>query len=691
MEGLVMSTAVDTEVRPTTDASRAPLHYRPYLDGLRTVAVYLVVAFHAGLGLMSGGFIGVDIFFVLSGYLVTGILVRDLAASGRIQWRKFYARRVRRILPAAIVTLLVVALVYAVVASPADMSDALGGFRAAFFYIANWHFIRQSTDYFAADVNTNPVLHFWSLAVEEQFYLVWPLALGVLYLVTHRVGRYRWWLIRAVVALATVASAIAALRLGSTNLARAYYGTDTRAYQLMLGAAVALTPQLLHLPGRYSRYARAVAVATLAGLLVLGTSASSVGPVTRGVATAILTALLIVGLENAPVGAVARTLSAGGVSYLGRISYGTYLWHWPVIVVLTYSRHLSPLALFAIAAPTATCLAGLSYYIIERPVRTSRRLDSFRVPVIVIGFTSSILVGALVIPPVLDPGHSASSAQGPLSSGSRLLDWRTARNDIAKLPDCLKAPVEKCEVVRGTGPRVMLIGDSHAQMWLPAFEAIARSESLTLSVAVMDACPWQRGLFYLGSGSIYQNCKRHQDDWYNRVVPAFDPDIIFLVQAGSGASRFRLPLTFPDGRKLAFGDQGYDAAMISASAAAMTALQAPRRQLVTIEPIPTIYPFDPINCLSRGRTPGRCSVTVDARPTSLERFYRSASRLHVTSVDLDRLVCPRLPICDAVVNNVIVRRDANGHLTATFARSVATQIRTILHARGILRGARPRP
>ena len=124
-------------------------NYRPHLDGLRAVAVYLVVAFHARLAGFAGGFIGVDVFFVLSGYLVTSILLRDLGTGGRVDLRRFYARRFRRILPAAAVALLVTAVAYAIVATPAQMLDALGGFRAAFLYVANWHFISQATDYFA--------------------------------------------------------------------------------------------------------------------------------------------------------------------------------------------------------------------------------------------------------------------------------------------------------------------------------------------------------------------------------------------------------------------------------------------------------------------------------------------------------------------------------------------------------------
>ncbi len=691
--GAELDSTMPEGTRAGTDATRGgsvhrrPLAYRPYLDGLRAVAVYLVVAFHAGLGLVSGGFVGVDIFFVLSGFLVTRILVGDLASAGRIQWRHFYSRRVRRILPAAVVALVVTAVVYAVVASPSDMLGVLGGFRAALFYVANWYFIHQTTNYFAANVNSSPVLHFWSLAVEEQFYLLWPVTLGGLYVATRRAGRRRWWVLRGIVLAAALASAVAAVHIGATNLERAYYGTDTRAYQLLAGALIALTPQLWRLGKSISRYAQGIALLTLASLLFLASSGLSVSPITRGVLVATLAGALIIALENARGGFVKRMLSAGPFSYLGRISYGTYLWHWPVIVVLAYGRDLSPAELFLITVPTATVLAAISFHALERPLRTSRTLERFRTPVIAIGFSTSILVGVLVIPAILDTGGGALSvgAESSFASNLHLLDWRAAKNDIAKLPTCLDAPVQQCTVVRGTKERVLLIGDSYAQMWLPAFESIAKAESLTLSVAVLDACPWQRGLFYIGSGSFYSNCKRHQDDWYNRVVPAFNPDIVILAQSGQGNSRFPVPLTFPDGRKLGFGAPGYNEALIHASAATLATLREPHRKVVVLEPTPSSFPFDPLSCLSRGGSPSGCAYKVDADLTAIELYYRQASHPpNLLSVDLDRLVCPRLPICDAIVHDVIVRRDANGHLTATFAHSVSTTIDAILHTRGIL-------
>jgi len=654
------------------------LDYRPHLDGLRALAVYLVVAFHTGLGGFRGGFVGVDVFFVLSGFFVTSILLRDLAASGRIDGPRFYARRVRRLLPAALVALFVIAIAYAIVATPAEMLDALGGFRAACLYVANWYFIRQSTDYFAANINASPVLHFWSLAVEEQFYLLWPMLLGALYFVA-RASRWRWWIVRLLVIAAATASALAAWNIGRTTLDRAYFGTDTRAYQLLAGALLALSPQAFRFATRSGRAMRWVGALAVAGIVAVASSAVQVSPITRGFFAAAMTSIAIVALEAPVGGLVKRLLSSAQMTYLGRLSYGIYLWHWPVAVIVLHNHRVGSPALFVLTCVLATALAAISFHLLEQPVRRSHALDRYGRPVLVIAVAASILVGLLVIPTVLDRGGAAVS-----DARARMIDWRGARTDVEKLPDCLHASIARCTVAHGTKQRVLLMGDSYAQMWMPTFEQIAKDRSLTLVVAAMDACPWQRGLFYLGQGSLYQSCKRHQADWYDRIVPSVDPDIVVLAQAGAGSSQFQLPLTFPDGRKLSSADPGYMQAFEDASAASIDALQPAIRRVVIIEPTPSTYPLNPLSCLSTGRPPSHCVYKVDATPSPLELYYRTLSRNgDIRSLDVDRVVCPRLPVCDAGVGGVITRRDANGHLTASFARSVAGAIDQRLNASGV--------
>ena len=673
-------------MRDVTHARGRPTDYRPYLDGVRTLAVYLVIAFHTGLGLFTGGFIGVDVFFVLSGFLVTSILMRDLAGSGRVRWRRFYSQRVRRILPAAIVTLLVTSAVYAAIASPAQVLDAYGGVRAAFFYVTNWHFVQQSTDYFAANVNTNPVLHFWSLAVEEQFYLVWPLAIGVLFLVTSRAGRWRWWILRGAVAILGLASVWEALHFASTSLSRAYYGTDTRAYQLLAGAAIALTPQLLHLPGRAGRIAQWAAALAFSAIVVLGTSSVSIGPITRGVLIAVLAPLLIVALANAPGGRLKRALSTGPVTYLGRISYGTYLWHWPLIIFLTLNHTIAPLPLFVVDTLGATALAALSFKILESPIRFTTVLDRFRGPVIAIGFSTSILIGLVVVPIVLDSGSGAVAIAAP-GAGPHLLDWRLARKDVPPVPDCLGKPVDECTVVKGTGAHMILMGDSTARMWIPAFVDMAKHESLTLSIAFSSGCPWQLGLQYNLGTEVTKPCAAHQKDWFTRVVPQLDPDIIVLAhQADDDPARTRYFIA-PDGNNFNTTSPGFEQTLMNLSSGALTKLARPGREIAVIEPTP-LGPnlFDPDACLSTGKAPGDCSYTANAQPTLLEQFYRRLAQPNITSIDLDRLQCPRWPTCDAVVRNIIVKRDAV-HLTATYAESTWMKVDAVFRKQHLVQAA----
>jgi hypothetical protein len=288
--------------------------------------------------------------------------------------------------------------------------------------------------------------------------------------------------------------------------------------------------------------------------------------------------------------------------------------------------------------------------------------------------------------------HTSDGVASAEGAPGQLLDWRAAKNDAATVPDCVGGPVERCTLVRGTGEHVLLLGDSHAQMWAPALEQVAKTESLTFSVGAMSACPWQRGLTYAevgGAGSaaatIARQCREHQADWYDRVIPALHPDVVVVAQPYLEETLFALPMRFPDGQVLAATDDGFAAALRDATRAAMLRLRAQVEEVVVFEPVPSTYPFDPLNCLSRGRPAARCAHSVENAPSMLEGYYRELEREpHFSAVDLDRVVCPRLPVCDAVVDDVIVRFDSNGHLTATFARSVAPQVAAVLRAREII-------
>jgi peptidoglycan/LPS O-acetylase OafA/YrhL len=692
---------LEATAEPTRPATRAGLRYRPYLDGLRCVAVYLVVAFHAGLHRFSGGFIGVDIFFVLSGFLMTRILVRELVQRDRIRLPHFYARRFRRILPAAAVTLLVSAFVYGIVASPFEGAVAGGDYRASFLYYANWHFISQASNYFAPAVDASPVLHFWSLAVEEQFYLTWPLVLTGLFLIARLARRWQWWALRALMGVAVVASAAWALHLATTNLDRAYYGTDARVYQLVAGGLIAITPQLVTFGRRLLVAAGAVALVALVALVGLGTSAVTMSPITRGIAVVALTAAVIVALERAPRGIAGRVLSERRVAYLGRISYGTYLWHWPIIVVLTRKIDPGGIWFFVLIAVLSTVLAAISFHLLEHPIRVSRALDALDGRVIVTALTFSLIAGILIAPALRaftgsSPDIARLSVSVPsLQTGDqKLLDWVKASNDIPDAPDCTKRDPNACILVHGKGKRLLLMGDSVARMWIPAFTEIARREGYSLAIAVTPGCPWW---VPEDTPDANNDCARQRAYWYEHLVPEYDPDIVFLGHRALDApgnpfwvttvrdkpADYRVYVTEHSGA--AEGDSAQGEATIRREAEkSLAALRKPGRELVILEPppVPVDPTFDPLNCVSTGSA--NCAFSVGTDPTASVRAFQELARTPDTwAIDLNRVVCPRLPVCDPVINDIIVHRD-HTHISGTFAGAVAGALQERLRTAGVL-------
>ena len=674
--------------------SESATAYRPHLDGLRAIAVYLVLLFHAGSGWFPGGYIGVDVFFVLSGYLVTQLLLRDIAARDSIRFGRFYARRFRRLLPAAFVALTVTAVVYTAIAAPAEASTTVGSFKAAFLYSTNWYFIHQATGYFGADINTNPVLHFWSLAVEEQFYLLWPLTLGGLYALTRRIDpARRLHMIRIAVAAGAVASAIWALSLRNANPNRAYYGTDTRAYELLAGAFIALVPALIATAKQYRRALRLVTIATIAAVIVVASSWIDLDAIERGIAITLITCVLIVALEASDRSVARRLLSTPTAVYLGKISYGTYLWHWLVILVMLRTFHPSNVSTVGIAALVATALAALSYELLEHPVRTSRLLDQHRRAVIAAGLAVSIISALLLIPTIVDPANAtpptahASTTNGftPIPAN---LDWRGATSGTGPFASCFGKPAQQCTIVHGTGPHILLIGDSHARMLVPTFEAIARREHLTLSVSISGVCPWQRDLYAkpLGSFGLKGLCKAHKDDTYTRVIPALHPDIIVTMNIGYEDPALGFEPFLDENGNVARLTSDPNRWPTATTVRSLDALRGDGRKVLIIEPIP-ISPneMDPRTCLSEATVLEECRYVASATADPLELEYRRLDRRYdnVWSADFDRLVCPFLPICDPVANGQIVKADRT-HLTDKFATTLAGPVDEYLKRAGII-------
>ena len=358
--------------RATPGASGAH-RYWPQLDGVRALAITAVIAFH--LGYLHGGWVGVDLFFVLSGYLITSLLLGDGTAGPFAGLRGFWGRRAKRLFP-AVLLLLAALSAYAALGGPGLVPQQLRApALSTLFYVANWQQIIAGHGYFAQFMAPSPLQHTWSLAIEEQYYLIWPLMLSGLFFLgrKRRNGGGRMVLVATVVlAVASAAWMGVAAHLLGPN--RAYLGTDTRAWELLLGGAAAMYWRLAQRePGERSRLWSVLGPVGLVGVVV-GASIAGGPPwwVWNGglVAIAVCGALVIVGVLRAPTSPLARVLSIKPLRWIGLISYSLYLWHWPVIVLMTpVTTGLTgaPLLVSRLSAMTAASCA--SYYLVERPLR----------------------------------------------------------------------------------------------------------------------------------------------------------------------------------------------------------------------------------------------------------------------------------------------------------------------------------
>ncbi|MEL4356862.1 MULTISPECIES: acyltransferase family protein [unclassified Luteococcus] len=461
-------------IQPARQVSAAPARRLDALDGLRTVAVFLVVLFHVAVPGLSAGFIGVDIFFVLSGYLITTGLVREIQEHGRIDLVRFWTRRLRRLMPAAMLVLLTVA-VWAWFWAPTYRQPVLGAdIFTTVVYLANWHFMRAGS-YFNADGTQSPLLHMWSLAVEEQFYLLWPLILVVTTLLSRRwVGqrhatrvppaeRRRHFIATGTGVCATLLVASALLLALWHALAdspdRAYMGTDSKAFEPLLGAVLAMLVTRPGVEDWVRERARPIGWASLA--VMVGLFGWLAGPSTwyfRGGALlfSLATAGLLLACTRDAGWLVSRALSWGPVAYLGRISYGIYLWHWPLATWLDAHARFRPGHAVLVVLATVG-VAALSYHLVEQPILVGRWSPWFTARRTLASAGVAMLVISLFMAPL------GGTILTPLAR--------------AVLPE---PPVRH--------NRIMFVGDSVPQRLLPVLSRVGEARGLEVGSATAGGC-----------------------------------------------------------------------------------------------------------------------------------------------------------------------------------------------------------
>jgi peptidoglycan/LPS O-acetylase OafA/YrhL len=470
------SRATDVKTEPTTPetADQPRFAHLRALDGLRGVAVLGVVAYHFAPGSAPGGFLGVDVFFVLSGFLITSLLVNEWERSRGISFVKFWGRRARRLLPALFLVLGAVGVYALLMSNQADAHHIGEDGLATLGYFANWHFISSGQSYVERIVqgSPSPLRHTWSLAIEEQFYLVWPIVVGLVGVIVARTlrrserGRRRFR--RVLVALCVVLAVASFVRMitlfhatGDAN--RVYYGTDSRAFLILIGSALgALSAGVLTVQWRMLRLAL-VAGGTVAAVVLAVTMAKLLVTDTRlydggyGV-IAILITLVLVAAAQPGMNPLGRLLETRPIVGLGLISYGVYLWHWPITVWVTTQRvHLDGVALFAVRSLITLSLSVASYVLVEQPIRQRRllRWTGLRtafVPVVVV----VALFGLMLAPVLAFPSVNAVPRVAPSTASG------TVTSAYDNVPRCDRSARVLKKLPRGHRPRIELFGNSLA-------------------------------------------------------------------------------------------------------------------------------------------------------------------------------------------------------------------------------------
>ncbi|MEV4759694.1 acyltransferase family protein [Micromonospora sp. NPDC049559] len=609
--------------RGPTEARAAAVPYHPALDGMRALAVAAVLAFHGGVAALPGGFLGVDAFFVLSGFLITSLLLAERARTGRIALVAFWARRARRLLPALLLMLGTVAVAGRWLLPGTELGALRADLLAALGYVANWRMSYRGGDYFAVTASPSPLQHTWSLGIEEQFYLLWPL-LAVLLLIRVRL------LLGVAVAGALLSAGAAAALYAPGDVDRAYYGTDTRAAALLVGCALALllagrTGRDAPRPaGRWGRsWPGALALAGLVGTGWCWTHATGDAPwLYRGglLGGALAVAVVIAYAVTRPYAPLARLLAVPPLLWLGRISYGVYLWHWPLFGALTADRTgLGGPALLAVRCAATLTVATASYLLLERPVRYGRWFRFPRRPRLApalagtaVAGTALLAVVATVPRPVPEPpvGPAAVAATSPAAPASRSPLHRPGRRP-------------------GPLPRVTFLGDSVSWSlgtYLP------RPANLAVTVRAVQGCGIARlpELRYLGEPHPnYPGCESWDARW-RRAVESDDPDLAVIL-----LDRWELMDRRLDGTYRHVGEPAYDAYLNRELGLAISLASARGAHVVLLTAPYTRRAERPDGGLWPEDDPPR----VDAW-NRLLRAAGAARPGRVSVVDLNRRTCP---------------------------------------------------
>jgi peptidoglycan/LPS O-acetylase OafA/YrhL len=458
---------------------KTSIPFRPDIEGLRALAVGLVIASHAELPFLRGGFVGVDVFFVLSGYLITSLLMQEISSSGTVNFARFYARRARRLLPAAITMVLVVCGAEAIIMNPVAQFNTLKTALATVLYSSNLYFAHLQLQYFFQHSATNPLLHTWSLAVEEQFYLIWPVLLLLLARTIKSVrGR------STALAAISLASFVLCVWLTATNSSLAFFETPARVWELGAGGLLVFMPERW-LGGRRRLWSWLGGIGFIALTAGAELIHASMFPGYVAAIPVVGTLLLLLAGVGAPESPAPRLLRTRPAQVIGRLSYSLYLWHWPVLVIgrQLIPKNSVPIRLGWIAV--AGIMAAITYSAIESPIR----LQPFLIA------RSGLTLGLAVLGAILCVG-AIGAWRAILHRSEQFRKYYRVVQDIPGVyrkgcdPDRADPHPAMCFFGEISQPRstVVLFGDSHAAQWFPALQEIADVQHWRLATIIKPGC-----------------------------------------------------------------------------------------------------------------------------------------------------------------------------------------------------------
>lgn len=624
---------------------------RADIQVLRALAVMMVVIFHLFPAQLSGGFAGVDVFFVISGYLISSTLLRELNQTGRIGLVKFWAKRMRRLLPAAFAVITISALASAIFVPAFTRAEFVTEGIASIFYFENWSLAFSSADYFG-DSNASPYQHFWSLAVEEQFYLVWPLALMTVIWLSKRRSRSA---LSAFIGAAAFASFATAAYFTQIDPGAAYFNSFLRVWQFAVGASIA------HLLAKKSFSMRISPWMSLIGFaLILATALlaepSSGFPGSFALLPVFGTALVIIGgLQGLPRW-LERSYALKPLQFLGDVSYSIYLWHWPLIVLapFVFNRATTTFEKFILLL-LSIVLAWATKKYIEDPARTAKLFTQAK--------PRLTIVAALATSVLLAGGLASVSAGAPIASGSNIISLDQAKHDAADEGSKCMTKAEDGEVIwcqfgdQAASYRVLLIGDSHAATHLAGFKLLADKNDWSLALAYKAGCSFS--LVERNQTARGTSCA----EWNSNLQTKFAAEAPFdLVVTANFANNFLADIEAPNWQELAV--TGYRAAWqpLIESGAQVVALRDNPQMTQNMKNCWDEAISDASQCNGQKTE----MLHPDASQPAAQNFEGAYQ------LDLTDLYCDG-ETCSAQRDGVYIYRNAD-HISATYSRVISGEL-----------------